>query len=357
MKTKYLSLFLIAALTLSIAGCKKGSLDGGVSNTSYDVYVAGSIVSANNKIAAAYWKNGALIRLADSLTFSETRDIAVQGNDVYAVGDITSADYSTISAVYWKNGVETKLASTSNNAQAYGIAFLENDMYIVGGAFNSSMGAFQAMYWKNGVATVLSGGSIANAIAISGTDVYIAGVSGTGNDIKATYWKNGVATLLPGGLQANAIAVHGADVYVGGNMTNGAAGYWKNGVATQLTNSAVQNAAAYDVSGIALNGNDVYVSGSTFFISPADSLYANSYGSIATVWKNNVAVTLPANPLNNTAGGVSTDGANVYVSTEGVNNGPNDFVANYWINDKTVQLSSGGSKGASPGGIIVVPRQ
>jgi len=349
MKTKCLSL-IIVGLMLCFAACKKSNL---AANKSVDVYVAGSIVTANNKIEAAYWKNGTIVKLADSLSFSSTYGIGVLGTDVYVVGYISTPDFSTTNAVYWKNGVATKLDNVSNNSQANGIAFQGTDMYVVGSVYNNALQSFQATLWKNGVATVLTGGSTANAIAISGTDVYVAGVSGTGNNIAATYWKNGIAAKLTGGLQANAIAINGTDLYVGGNMTGGAAGYWKNGVATTLTNAGVANQSAYEVTGIATNGTDVYVTGSTFFTSAADAQNANSWGSLATFWKNNTPATIPANPLNNMAAAVYIYGPDVYIVNEGVNNGPDSFVASYWKNGTIVPLSTGGSKGAYPGSIVV----
>ncbi|HWZ15232.1 MAG TPA: hypothetical protein VNW95_08325 [Mucilaginibacter sp.] len=356
MKAKSL-LLIMAGLMLCFAACKKNNLSTIVPNKSVDVYVAGAVRTANNKSEAAYWKNGAIVKLVtDSLSFSSAYGIGVHGTDVYAVGYIATPDFSTSNAVYWKNGVAIKLDNVSNFSEANGIVFQGTDMYVVGSVYNNALQSSQATLWKNGVPTVLAGGSTASAIAITGTDVYIAGVSGTGNNISATYWKNGVAATLTGGLQANAIAISGTDVYIGGNMFNGAAGYWKNGVATTLTNSGVANHAAYDVTGIASNGTDVYVTGSTFFTSAADAQYANSWGSLATFWKNTTPATISASPLNNVAAAVCIYGADVYIVNAGVNNGPDSFVANYWKNGTIVPLSAGGSKGASPGSIIVVAR-
>jgi len=150
--------------------------------------------------------------------------------------------------------------------------------------------AILAKVWKNGIATALPpnsgmGSSSAYAIAVSGSDVYVAGaeisIEYDGTTIAnityiPTVWKNGVATALPltddtSRATANAIAVSGSDVYVAGNevktwseyddTTDTTAVYvtsivtvWKNGTATVLnesTNSVslddLSSAAAYAI--------------------------------------------------------------------------------------------------------------
>ena len=116
MKTKYLSL-IIACLMLCMVACKKSELAATSPNkslatsadTSVDVYVAGYIMTGSGT-TAAYWKNGVLTTLGDSLSFSQASGIAVQGNNVYVAGTYGLANEY---AVYWKNGVATTLSPGS----------------------------------------------------------------------------------------------------------------------------------------------------------------------------------------------------------------------------------------------------
>jgi hypothetical protein len=118
------------------------------------------------------------------------------------------------------------------------------DVYVVGSEYNAADN-WVACYWKNGVKTVLSEGTSlaeACAIAVSGSDVYVAGHEDNAAGRVACYWKNGVKTALSDGTSSVGevdIAVSGSDVYVAGREGNAAgdwvACYWKNGVKTVLS--------------------------------------------------------------------------------------------------------------------------
>jgi hypothetical protein len=169
---------------------------------------------------------------------------------------------------------------------------------VAGTAWNTDSDESAAL-WVNGAATLLpmpsglTGDYYADAIAISGSDVYVSGVTDpdVGNDT-AIYWaNNGAAITLPlpptdtlGNYTANAITVSGGDVYVTGAGVSGATGdttaaYWVNGTPTTLPmpSDMIGSAISYAV-GVAFSGSDVYMVG-----------YA---GETAAYWVNGGAATL-----------------------------------------------------------------
>ena len=68
-----------------------------------------------------------------------------------------------------------------------------------------------AEYWKNNVPTLLTDGTTrggANQIAVSGSDVYVAGADWNGQGTFAQYWKNGKPVRLTDGTKhASAYAI------------------------------------------------------------------------------------------------------------------------------------------------------
>ena len=155
--------------------------------------------------------------------------------------------------------------------------------------------------WSTPIGSAANG--FADAISISGGDVYVAGIRGYNSQKDtvpystdsavypvtgsvATVWKNGSPLALTGygsvGLvdsakyanrfyadYVNGIFVSGSDVYVSGGTTYQSAAharYWKNGnpvdLAGSLTYVTAGNSSGFPQStGIFVAGNDVYVSG------------------------------------------------------------------------------------------------
>ena len=232
-----------------------------------DIYIAGSSLYLTGTGGnAAYLKNGTKIELPSGSTGAISTAIAISGNDIYVAGiGITGSVYNgpqKYIAKYWKNGNAINLTDGTNGAQVWSIAVSGNDAYVGGMEWNGR--SYQdasgntekksvAKYWKNGIPVILTDGTEdahTTSIAVSGTDVYVAGTEWNGKSYQvqgiayiyrksiAKYWKNGKAVNLTDGsedAEAKSIAISGNDVYVAG-IVNGYATYWKNGIAVKLSN-------------------------------------------------------------------------------------------------------------------------
>lgn len=268
-----------------------------------DIYVAGTMSTNQSYAYPGYWKNGLQTIFPKT---GGALGIAVLGNDVYVAGyTFTTYNASTYKvATLWKNGTEIPLQNPLpccgeiSSSVATGIAIYNNEIYICGTANDQSHHFSSAMIWKaDGTGTALSKpsqtrltdtSSQAFSITFQGGDIYLSGLTSIefGNSY-LTYWKNGTAMPfnLPAVInsRANAIAIGGADVNIAGidaiGGTNNAA-YWKNGVKTLLLASAEAN-------DIAVQGSDTYVVGSTFPV-------ANSITASPVYWLNGTINSLQA---------------------------------------------------------------
>jgi len=307
-------------LMLCITSCNKNNSNP-TNNT--DTYVSGAY-----RNAAVYWKNGNLVSVGSSDVGSVGR-IAVYGNDVYLPASAFTDTDLYEHAIYWKNGKLTDLG----HGRAESIAVNGNDIYVVGEADENN--TFYAACWKNGVLTTYGQLGDISQVIVSGNDIYMAGITyDTSGSPIATYWKNNVPVSLGYG-QINSIAVSGNDVYAVGygypNRTNSLC-YWKNGQQTILGD------ATMTANAIIVSGSDFYIAGSV-----------QNGGTKSTYWKNGVPVTVTsASKLS----GIAVDGNNVYLSgnyTEAVpvNTPPTNSLL--IINGKVTTLaSSTGFSGDAP---------
>jgi hypothetical protein len=247
------------------------------------------------------------------------------------------------------------MPSGMTSSQANAIAVSGSDVYVAGSAWNST--SETAVYWlNNGAATTLPSGmtiSGANAIAVSGSNVYVAGYeensAGNGN---ALLWVNGAATPLspPSGMaysDAAAITVSGGNVYVAGVAWNTnsdeSAVLWVNGSATLLPMPSGLTGDYY-ADAIAVSGGNVYVSGVT------DPDVGND---TAIYWANNGAATTLPIPPNDTTGNyganvIAVSGGDVYVTGAGVSAATGDTTAAYWVNGTPKMLPMPSDMTGSP---------
>jgi hypothetical protein len=241
----------------------------GITVSGQDVYISGQLNT--DTIQAAYWKNGVLNTLRTN-GISRANGIAISGNDVYCVGNIVDPP-NPGRAVYWKNGVLNHLESLSG-AEANAVAFSGTNMIVAGHIFQSFD---TAVVWSSGLVSWRADpGAMFNAVTTQGNDRWIAGVfSG-----QAACWKNDSLIILSPNATASSIAISGTDIYVAGSTHDGGykAVYWKNGIKVPLSSPYTVSYAA----GIAVAGNDVYVIGSV----TDNAMYIPVY------WKNGTMVRL-----------------------------------------------------------------
>jgi len=360
-------ILVILFLILIFYSCKKELSDTSGSNTStaVDVYVAGAdSISILAHGIPAYWKNGKAVYYTDGTQSyggiaAEATSIAVIGNDVYMTGyaqlcgTFSCHDYGRL----WKNGISIDL-----NLPTYpnSLAFSNNDIYIAGSSLYLEGTGGNAAYLKNEVKTELpsgSTGSISTAIAVSGNDVYVAGIGITGSIYSgpqkyiAKYWKNSQPVILTDGTnsaQAWSIVVSGNDAYVAGYEWNGRsyqdasgspykksiAKYWKNSQLVILTDGTDD---AYAKS-IAVSGNDVYVAGSEQNGKSYQDASGYTYKrSVAKYWKNGKAVILSDGTEDGYTTSIAVSGNDIYVA------GTVSGHATYWKNGIAVTLSNADS--------------
>jgi pentose-5-phosphate-3-epimerase len=330
-------------LTFSLAGCDIGEeaplpLSG--------VYIAGVY---NNR--ACYWKDGIRVDLPTfgSPAGSKATAIAVAGPDVYVVGeDSGNNDITSSSACFWKNGKKIYLEGASAAVTAITVA--GSDVYLAGYSYIDDANTYPsyrqvACYWKNGKRTNLqtsigpSTSSQVYAIAVAGTDVYVAGEHRSYASYTACYWKNGTRTMLayPSHSRANAVTVAGSDVYFAGMYSDTdnyhfRACYWKNGEQIDLPFPPLDEYKYVFISAdaIAVAGADVYLAGSYSTILHEDALVEESS---VCYWKNGERINLEGFR----AAAIAVAGADVYIA--GSYLGGDGERACYWLNGARIELS------------------
>ncbi len=304
-----------------------------------DVYVAGLYnVAATDQDVACYWKNGTKTDLGASLAHDSTaKGVYVSGADVYVVGMYDNGTRDV--PCYWKNAVKTDLVDSGagdsdansiyvNGANIYiagsytsgadniatlwtsattkvdiGTAGVDSYAYTIypmdGVLYIGGTSGSKPAYWTYNttthavVETVISTDpGMAYGIAVSGSDIYLGGLTLGSGDPQAAYWKNGVIVELssaPDFGQGMAIAVDGSDVYVTGTLSIGGpssplAVYWKNGVSTNLSTLAATDMGT--TTDVVVSEGDVYISG--FYM---DTITSPTY-EIPAYWKNDTRVDL-----------------------------------------------------------------
>jgi hypothetical protein len=302
---------IVSFFAVLIAACNKKSSNSETEPGNVDVYAAGYELIGHDNIAKV-WKNGIATNLTDGNNSARANAVAVSGPDVYVVGyenDNTGFKYARL----WKNGVATTLSdSNAVYAEATAITIAGNDVYIVGQEYTPPIS--RIVMWKNGIRTVIEESNPnesckPQSIAVFNGDVYIAGEFSH----SAYFWKNGVGTRLSDNrpTSANAVAISGTDVYVvGTEKINGKniATIWKNGISSFLPNDSTQDAFA---TSICIARNDVYVAGTQGWV--------NRGMSKVKLWKNGSEVNFTSENVRIPNGNTSVKVVNNDVYVGGTN--------------------------------------
>ena len=244
------------------------------------VYVAGESVNSAGRVATV-WRNGAVLAKYPGLptphegTNSTAKTITFSGADMYVFGGVTLNGGETI----WKNGIATKVSNQEPTSMVVTGTIAPTTYVTVNGTTD-------AYLRQNSIKYLLADNAYAQDVKVSGGHAYVAGhLSGSAAQ-KAVYWKFDTVThsiqtqSLWDGINdsvAAAIAVSGSNVYVAGwEYDNGNTGYaaaklWINGVGQTLGGETGVHAFART---IFIDGTDVYVGG--------------SLGESPAVWKNGV---------------------------------------------------------------------
>lgn len=213
----------------------------GIAMLNGDVYTTGTAHQAPSYNYCAIYQvnNNNLVYLAPpaiSVHDSWGYAIAAINNDIYVAG------HFGYKGTYWKNGQQTQLPVDSTDLNLYSrvnsVCADNANIYMAGFITTSpsadasyDQGAL-AVYWKNDSLVKLSPGtrSVANSIAVVNGNVYVAGsVFGTDLLPRAAWWKNGELHILDSRYsEARAIAIRGSDIYIAGHINYAEAVYWKN---------------------------------------------------------------------------------------------------------------------------------
>jgi LruC domain-containing protein len=230
------------------------------------VHVAG-YYNAGSKDVAAYWKDDAAgVTPLHQTTAARANSVVVSGTDVYVAGYYTNSS-GRQAAAYWKNGTMVPLYDTATgNARANAIVVSAANVYVAGWV---NEGTQAATVWKNGTPTTLYGASTSEGlgVAVSGTDVYVAGYYAPAAKEVSCWWKNDAAgntektDLYDTNFsRGSGIALSGTNVYVAGYYIplggTATACYWRNNLAGQVDLSAKGRATS-----IFLSGTGVYAAG------------------------------------------------------------------------------------------------
>ena len=352
-KIKILHKITLSVLSIIISSCSLENEDQPNSNVKNSdneiiegktIYIVGDSYNENNEYTSCYWVNGERVELPGGYTAT---DIVVSNGNIYTSG---TAD----GACYWINQQRYDLPGNGGEAEA--IAVDGEDVYVAGWYNNGSC------YWKNGQRIDLTVNRDSQAFAIGVRDngsVYIGGYYMNNHHYYIPcFWKDGNnRTNLPipngGDGEVNDIAFEDGNMrYYSGYVlkTSSFAGYTPTAVYWRHTtrNDLPLGGSTYDVygatgHGIKIYNGEVYVAGYTdWFGDINDSLTG---GTVPQYWRNGEIYDLPGGPITEYGIGAAYDidiveGYTVItgIATKDSSYNDSSTSACYWINENIYYL-------------------
>ncbi len=319
----------------------------GVTTDGSAIFVCGYTTNTANKQTPCYWVTSggtttwvSLANAVDTWYGISVTGIAVSGTTAYVSGYVKNSIGVQVAGYWVSSGSTTTWVPLPNpngsfcNATGTGIATDGSNVYVSGIVNNSTGGHFPG-FWASGVGTTtwvpcvgaVSPSGCASGITVSGSTVYVCGWSANGlGKGAAGYWaaSDGTTTWVPfpsevnPGYQAevSGVAVDGLKVYVSGSTYSSqttVAGYWvtESGTTTWVACDNPNGFSSYAKgSGIIVSGATVYMSGRVDALGFSYSGYWVTSGG-TTTW-------IPcANALDSKLGaranGIAVSGSSVYV--------------------------------------------
>jgi hypothetical protein len=263
-----------------------------------EVYAGGTFATAGGVPAAriARWNGAAWLPLGAGMN-DAVQVLKVGGTNLYAGGFFTAADGVVVNHISCWNGTTWKQLGPQGKLDGVSfpirsVAASSSGVY-VGGTFTGAgaSGAKRIARWDgtkwwalgSGITGTNEGsGTTVDAIAVSGSNVYVGGLFTNAGGIAVNNiakWNGASWSALGSGVpgRVSAIAVRGNDVFAGGDFAMGAIGAlniakWNGSSWSALPHTVwLGTIGNFFVSAIAISGQDVYVGGSFIGAGPGNS--------------------------------------------------------------------------------------